>query len=214
MQLETKNLGFKYNTGAWIFRNINVRFDEGTRTALLGESGIGKSTLAKLLSCYEKPTEGSVLLDGAPFTSAYRGYRPVQLIFQHPEKAVNPRFKMRDVLAEGDALDEALLDRLGIDRAWLERYPTELSGGELQRFCIARALGNNTRFIIADELSAMFDPITQAQLWDLLLTEASRRGLGIIAITHEKELAEKICTDFIQMEALYTPAAPHPLPQK
>jgi peptide/nickel transport system ATP-binding protein len=200
MQLETRNLGFRYNAGPWIFRNINIRLREGTRTALLGESGIGKSTLAKLLSCYEKPTEGSVLLDGTPFTSAYRGCRPVQLVLQHPEKSINPRFKMRDVLAEGDVMDEGLLDRLGIERAWLERYPAELSGGELQRFCIARAMGNTTRFIIADELSAMFDPITQAQLWDLLLTEASRRGIGIVAVTHEKELAARICTDFIQME--------------
>jgi peptide/nickel transport system ATP-binding protein len=200
MQLETRNLGFRYNAGKWIFRNVNICLRDGSRTALLGESGIGKSTLAKLLSCYEKPAEGEILLDGLPFTSAYRGYRPVQLIFQHPEKSINPRFKMRDVLAEGDSIDGDLLDRLGIERAWLERYPAELSGGELQRFCIARALGKNTRFIIADELSAMFDPITQAQLWDLLLNETAKRGIGIVAVTHERELADQICTDFIQME--------------
>jgi peptide/nickel transport system ATP-binding protein len=201
MQLETKNLGFKYNGGKWIFRGINICLHEASRTALLGESGAGKSTLAKLLSCYEKPTEGEILLDGVPFTSAYKGYRPVQLIFQHPEKSINPRFKMRDVLAEGDSINDELLQRLGIEGAWLERYPLELSGGELQRFCIARALGKNTRFIIADELSAMFDPITQAQLWTLLLDETARRGIGILAVTHEKDLADKICSEFIDMKS-------------
>ncbi|WP_010254487.1 ABC transporter ATP-binding protein [Treponema primitia] len=201
MRLEAKNLGFKYGgihaEGPWIFRNINLTFDQEKRVALLGDSGIGKSTLGKLLACYEKPTEGAILLGDAVFG---KGYYPVQLILQHPETAVNPRFKLRDTLNEGYTPGEALLDRLGIEPAWLDRYPQELSGGELQRFCIARTLGPQTRFIIADEISAMFDLITQAQIWEALLAEIEIHNIGLIAITHDRDLGKRICEDFIQME--------------
>ncbi|MDR3170675.1 MAG: ATP-binding cassette domain-containing protein [Treponema sp.] len=203
MRLEAKNLGFRYGDGPWIFRGVNLSFETGKRIALLGDSGIGKSTLAKVLARYEQPVEGTVRMDGAAFG---KGYNPVQLILQHPETAVNPRFKMRDVLNEGYTPDDALLNRLGIEGAWLERYPQELSGGELQRFCIARALGPQTRFIIADEMSAMFDLITQAQIWDSLLRETQGRDIGLIAITHDHELGKRICGEFLMMEELYPQA--------
>jgi peptide/nickel transport system ATP-binding protein len=191
--LELRNLGFRYGKGRWIFRNLNACIEPGLITGLLGDSGSGKSTLAKVLARYEAPVEGEVLLGGADYGG--RGYRPVQLIFQHPEKAVNPRLRMRDILNECFPVDEELIDRLGIAREWLGRYPGELSGGELQRFCIARSLGPATRFIIADEITAMFDPITQAQLWDILASEARRRNIGILLITHEQPLASRLCNE-------------------
>jgi peptide/nickel transport system ATP-binding protein len=92
------------------------------------------------------------------------------------------------------------LDRLGIERAWLDRYPLELSGGELQRFCIARALTPATRFIIADEITAMFDLVTQAQIWEALLAEIAGRGIGLIAITHDRDLGRRVCETSILME--------------
>jgi peptide/nickel transport system ATP-binding protein len=109
---------------------------------------------------------------------------------------------MRDTLAEGWKPGDEILERLGIERAWLDRYPQELSGGELQRFCIARALVPAVRFIIADEITAMFDLITQAQLWEALLEETGRRGIGLIAITHDRDLARCICRETILMEDL------------
>ena len=83
---------------------------------------------------------------------------------------------------------------LGIEEDWLGRYPGELSGGELQRFCIARALGAGTRFLIADEISTMLDLITQSQIWHFLLKEASAREIGLVVISHDRELLERVCT--------------------
>jgi peptide/nickel transport system ATP-binding protein len=203
MLLEMKNAGFRYggeeagNRSPWIFRGVNLAFEGGCRVALLGDSGSGKTTLGKLLARYENLSEGEIVFPGAVFG---KGYYPVQLILQHPETAVNPRFKMRDILNEGWTPDEDLLDRLGIERAWLGRYPLELSGGELQRFCIARALGPATRFIIADEITAMFDLITQAQIWEALLDEIETRTIGLIAITHDRDLGRRVCTESILME--------------
>jgi peptide/nickel transport system ATP-binding protein len=205
MRLELKNVGFHYGgEGAgkpqpWLFRGVNLSFESGCRAALLGDSGSGKTTLGKLLARYEKPKEGEIILPGAVFG---KGCYPVQLILQHPETAVNPRFKMRDTLVEGWNPGEELLERLGIERAWLDRYPQELSGGELQRFCIARALAPAVRFIIADEITAMFDLITQAQIWKALLEEIDARGIGLIAITHDRDLGRRVCRETILMEDL------------
>lgn len=190
MRLEGKNIGFSYGKKV-VLRNVSLRVDSGERVGLIAPSGYGKSTLARILAGYEKNYQGQVLLDGQ---SIGKGYNPVQLIYQHPEKAVNPRFRMRDVLEESGMLREDVLDRMGIQRGWLNRYPRELSGGELQRFCVARALGEQTRFLIADEISTMLDMITQAQIWQLLLREASERQLGLLIISHNMELLHKICT--------------------
>ena len=115
------------------------------------------------------------------------------MIYQHPEKAINPRWKLGKTLTEAWEPDEAFLRELGIEQAGLNRYPAELSGGEMQRFCIARALAPQTKFIIADEISTMLDVITQAQVWELLLKVLKERGIGLIAITHSPELAARIC---------------------
>lgn len=199
MRIETSGLGYRYGKRRWLFENVNLTIDSGERVGLLGPSGSGKTTLARLLAGFLKPAAGKVLYDGQP---PGRGYRPVQLVFQHPEKAVNPRMRLSETLCEGYQPDDALLDGLGIERGWLNRFPLELSGGELQRFCIARALGPETRFIIADEMTAMLDVITQAQVFRFLMDEAARRGLGIIAVTHDRDLASRVCTRVIEMDTL------------
>jgi peptide/nickel transport system ATP-binding protein len=203
MRLELKNVGFRYGGEGtpqpWLFRGVNLSFESGCRVALLGDSGSGKTTLGKLLARYEKPTEGEIILPGAVFG---KGCYPVQLILQHPETAVNPRFKMGDVLTEGWSPGDELLERLGIERAWFDRYPQELSGGELQRFCIARALAPAVRFIVADEITAMFDLITQAQIWEALFEEIGSRGIGLIAITHDRDLGRRVCGETILMDSI------------
>lgn len=89
---------------------------------------------------------------------------------------------------------ERLLDELGIQRRWLSRYPHELSGGELQRFCIARALAANPRYLVADEISTMLDAVTQAHLWHFLLNEVEARDLGLVFVSHSPALVRRIAT--------------------
>ena len=201
MQLEARNVSFRYDKhSSWILKDINLTVKAGERVALVGPSGYGKSTLSKILAGYEKPEEGEILWDGKPLPKT--GYCPVQMIYQHPEKAVNPRWKMKKSLKEGWEPDQKTLDDMGIEAAWLERWPTELSGGELQRFCIARVLGPETKFLICDEISTMLDVITQAQIWRKVLDVVEKNHLGLIVVTHNMALAKKVCNRIVELPAL------------
>ena len=201
MQLEARNISFRFGKkGPWILKDINLTVARGERVAIEAPSGYGKSTLSRILAGYLKPTEGQVLLDGNPLPE--RGYCPVQMIFQHPEKSVNPRWKMNRILTESWEPDAGLLEQMGIEREWLSRWPAELSGGELQRFCIARVLGPETRFLIADEISTMLDVITQAQIWQVLLDVVTRKDCGMIVVTHNPHLAGKVCDRVIRLQEI------------
>ena len=112
---------------------------------------------------------------------------------------MNPRWKMERTLKECWEPDEELLKEMGIESEWLKRWPSELSGGELQRFCIARVLGPQTRFLVCDEITTMLDVITQAQIWELLLERASERDLGMAVVTHNMALAEKVCSRIVSL---------------
>ena len=196
MALEARNLYFRYNRKQpWILEDCTLKVERGERLAVTAPSGYGKTTLAMLLAGYLKPDGGDILLDGRPLPK--KGICPVQLIFQHPEKAINPQWRLRRVLEESGELKSDLLDAFGIERAWLDRFPEELSGGELQRFCVARALLSGADYLICDEISTMLDVITQAQIWNVVLEEAAKRSMGIIAITHNQHLAERIATRIV-----------------
>lgn len=199
MKLEAKEVAFRYRReGAFVLQHLNLTVEQGERVGLWAPSGYGKTTLCKLLAGYEKPESGQVLLDGKPVHS-WKGYCPVQMIWQHPEYAVDPRWKMKKIVEEAGPVELRILEGLGIQPAWMERYPMELSGGELQRFCIARALDARTQFLLCDEISAMLDLITQSQLWGFLLEEAKRRKLGMVVVSHSPDLMERVCTRVITL---------------
>lgn len=200
MILEAKNISFRYGeNGREILKDFSLKADSSERVGLAAPSGFGKTTLCKILSGYEKPDRGDILLDGKPLDQ-YGSYCPVQLIWQHPEQAVNPRLRMKSVLEEGDQVDPALVERLGIEKDWMNRFPVEISGGEMQRFCIARAMGKRTRFLLADEISTMLDLITQSQIWHFLIEETRRRQMGMIVVSHSLELLERVCTRVIDLQ--------------
>lgn len=199
MKLEARALSFRYDNGnRQILNNLSMTLASTDRLGLIEPSGFGKTTFCKILAGYEKPDSGEVLLDGKPL-SDFKGYCPVQMIWQHPELSVNPRWKMGEVLKEGDQVEQRIMDGLGIEPDWLNRYPSELSGGELQRFCIARALGQRTRFLLADEISTMLDLITQSQLWNFLLEEVKNREIGLLAVSHSDALLDRICTKMLRL---------------
>ena len=200
MALEGKNLFFRYDRKKpWILEDVSIKIEKGQRLAVSAPSGYGKTTLALLLAGYLEPVKGEILLDGRPLPR--KGFCPVQLIYQHPEKAINPRWRLRRILEESGQRKEEVLDAFGIERGWLDRFPRELSGGELQRFCVARALLSGADYLICDEISTMLDAITQAQLWKVILEEARRREMGILAITHNQHLARRIAEKTIDLSA-------------
>jgi peptide/nickel transport system ATP-binding protein len=201
-KLEGRNISFGYDENRLLLNKVNLAITPGERIGLIGPSGCGKSTLAQILGGLISPASGEVFFNGVPLPK--KGCCPVQLIYQHPEKAVNPRWKMRRTLNEAyqnkQDFDAEFLSQFGIEREWLDRYPAELSGGEIQRFCIARALSPETKFILADEISTMLDVITQAQIWNLLLQTAEKRSLGLLVVTHNEHLAQKVCSRIIRFE--------------
>lgn len=210
--LEVRNLSFGYPGRPALYQGFSLEVAPGERVALRAPSGFGKTTLCQMLAGYLRPSGGEVLVDGQPLPK--RGTCPVQMIWQHPEIAVDPRMRMAVMLAEAGVgnghikhVDDPsvapdhrdLLEELGIRDQWLSRYPHELSGGELQRFCIARALAANPRYLVADEVSTMLDAVTQAKIWRALLHEAERRNLGMVLVSHSPALTERVATRVLEL---------------
>ena len=197
--LEARDISFAHpGARTPLFSGFSLSVGSDERVALSAPSGFGKTTLCRLLAGYERPQEGRVLVDGEPLPK--RGACPVQMIWQHPETAVDPRLRMSKTLEEAGKVPQRLLDDLGIQRRWLSRYPHELSGGELQRFCIARALAANPRYLVADEISTMLDALTQAQIWRFLVAETQARGIGLVFVSHSPALTERIATRVVDLE--------------
>ncbi|NJL19872.1 MAG: ATP-binding cassette domain-containing protein [Leptolyngbyaceae cyanobacterium SM1_3_5] len=195
-----EQLAFRYGRQAFVLQDIDLAIAPGEVVGLSAPSGFGKTTLGKLLAGYLMPTRGRILVDDRPLPP--QGYCPVQLIFQNPELAVNPRWRIRKILAEKQMPDRTLLEALGVHSGWLDRYPHELSGGELQRIAVARVLNPATRYLIADEMTAMLDANTQALIWRMVLDYARSQNLGLVVISHEAALIGRVCDRSIDLMRL------------
>ncbi|WP_114423052.1 ABC transporter ATP-binding protein [Nocardioides houyundeii] len=188
-------------THPWVLEDVTISVAPGEVVGLWGASGRGKTTLAMVLAGFRAPNRGRVVLDGVPLRPT-RGPRPVQLLLQHPERAMNPRWRVRDILAEAcpgapDAASET--DGL-VDRAWLDRRPHEISGGELQRVNLARALAADPAYLLADEVSSSLDAITQALLWRRLADRVHTHGVGVLAISHDQNLLARVADRVVALE--------------
>lgn len=234
--LRAAGLSFAYGSQSPLFAGLDLEVRAGERVALLGPSGVGKTTLCRLLAGILEPSEGSVRVGacepcggcrpavvsrgscrnrgsvessgasrprprGSVESSGVcrpRGPRPVQLIPQHPERAFDPRMRMRDSLGEAGDVDgglaRGLRDRFGVRDEWLDRLPHELSGGELMRCCLVRALMSQPDVLICDESTAMLDLVTQAELWRVIIELQARAGFGLVFVSHSGALVRRIAT--------------------
>ncbi len=199
MELKGSNISFKYpSSKEYILKDIDIHIDNTKIVGLVGDSGSGKSTLCKILAGYVNNFEGSVTLDGQDLPK--KEFCPVQLIYQHPEKVMNPKWKMNQVLDESWMPDDNLLSEFGIQKSWMTRFPQELSGGELQRFSVLRALNPKTKIIIADEMTTMLDAITQVQIITSVINIVKQRNMGMLLVSHDMPLVNEICDEIIYLK--------------
>lgn len=216
MLLEVKRLSEKYQTGFWGQKSVNAVDDvsftikEGEIFGLVGESGCGKSTVTKIILGLLKPTLGSVLYDGRDLTKLNRKdwyplRKEIQVVFQHPQSMFNPRrniyfscaepiklYKMAKNKAEEEEMVYELIERVGLSKDQLKKYPHEISGGQAQRLSIIRALSLNPKLLICDEPTSMLDVSVQAQILNLLKTNKGH-NLSMLYISHDLEIIRAIC---------------------
>lgn len=199
MELTGRNISFKYSSGSrQILKDVDITIDNKKILGLFGDSGSGKSSLCKILAGHVKRYDGEVRLDGNEIPKS--GFNPVQLIYQHPEKVMNPKWKMHEVLEESWDVPDGLLEDFGIQKSWLNRWPAELSGGELQRFSVLRSLNPKTKFLIADEMTTMLDAITQVQIFESVLKIVKERNMGLLVVSHDRDLMDIICDEVIYLD--------------
>jgi peptide/nickel transport system ATP-binding protein len=219
--LEAEGITKRYRTAqGWVvaLENVSFALAPGKRIGLVGPSGSGKSTLARILALLQQPDAGAVLVDRVPvrawgMAAPRHLRRQVQLVWQSPRLATDPRFRIREIIleplaannqlpatkAERTALLEYWADRVGLTPELLDRNPHEVSDGQLQRACLARALVLRPRYLICDELSSMLDVSTQASLLEAIALEERERELGVVLITHDRVLAHHWCDDVVEL---------------
>ena len=189
--LEVQQLTIVQN-GLRLWDSVSFQVSAGERKGISAPSGYGKTTLGRVLAQWQNATSGRVTVGAKPLLK--KGYCPIQLVPQHPELTFNPYRTTGDSLRDAWSPNAAWLDRMAISPVWLTRRPDELSGGELARIALLRALDPRTRYLIADEVTAQLDAHIQAQVWQILLEEVKRRELGLIVFSHNQVLLAKVCS--------------------
>ena len=187
---------------------VSFLIHRGETLALVGESGCGKSTVGRAVLRLVAPTAGQVVLDGQRIDDLSAGKlrplrRRVQVVFQDPFSSLNPRLRVRDVLAEPirnfglakdgaelDARIAALMDKVGLPRDAVNRWPHEFSGGQRQRVGIARALASEPDLIVCDEAVSALDVSVKAQIVNLLQDLQRELGLAMLFISHDLAIVE------------------------
>ena len=187
-----------------VVKDCDFTVHKGEIIGLMGESGSGKSTLAKLLLGLEKPSQGEILLDGQPYSVKKSGVR-ILLVFQDSLHSVNPNFTVEQVLTEALPKDvareeiEAILEDVGLDKSYLNQPARQLSGGQLQRICIARGLLLKPDVLIFDEALSGLDPIVQGRLLRLLYDLWEKYQLTYLFISHDFKLSYALCHRILVM---------------
>lgn len=175
-----------------LWHNFSLNVSRGERVGISAPSGYGKTTLGRVLAGWQPYQQGCITLDDAAIP--LHGYCPVQLVPQHPELTFNPYRTTGQALRDAWNPDAEQLARFHVKAEWLTRKPNQLSGGELARIALLRALDPRTRVLIADEVTAQLDPHIQRDIWQQLIVESQQRPLSIIIFSHQRALLEQVCT--------------------
>ncbi len=235
VQVDDLKMYFPIHTG--LFRShtgdvkavdgVSFSIPAGETLGLVGESGCGKSTVGRAMLRLYQPTAGRVVIDGEDVLTlepeALRKKRPtMQMVFQDPQASLNPRMTLANII--GEPLDEhtnwtgekkiarvhELMDQVGLNRRFINRYPHEFSGGQRQRIGIARALALNPKFIVCDEPIAALDVSIQAQVVNLLEDLQDRLGLTYLFISHDlsmvRHLADRVAVMYLGRIAELSPS--------
>jgi peptide/nickel transport system ATP-binding protein len=214
--LQVKHVTAAYGNGAKVLNDVTVTVPRGRTVAVVGESGSGKSTLARAITGLLPPIEGEVVFNGKSLPPALKDrdkdtLRRIQMIYQMPDTALNPRQTVYEVIGRpiqfyrgltGKKKEERIVELLRMiemDERYVDRLPGELSGGQKQRICIARALAAEPDLIICDEITSALDQIVQEEILKLLLRLQRDLGVSYLFITHDIATVRAISDEIVVM---------------
>jgi oligopeptide/dipeptide ABC transporter ATP-binding protein len=200
--------------------DVSISVPKGKTLAILGESGCGKTTLARALTLLSPPTSGEIIFDGKSISSGKRShvnykklYREMQMVFQDPDSSLDPRLKVRELIAEPckgllgaskrqvDEMVVKSIKAVGLSPEHADRIPAQLSGGQKQRVAIARAIAPQPKLVILDEPTSALDASVQAQILNLLVDLQKNYNLTYVLITHNISVAEYLSDYLVVMYA-------------
>lgn len=238
LALQDITVTYKARTGSWLgrdrihaVRGVSLDVHPGTTTGIVGESGCGKTTLARVMVGLQQPTAGQVLFNGHPMGNSAKLRkaigRSVSVVFQDPTTALNPRMAVRDTLLDplqvhGIGTRESrqqrvreLLELVGLPLSVLDVLPGQISGGQRQRVAIARALTLDPRVMVVDEPTSALDVSVRAQILNLLEELKTDLGVGMVFISHDintvRQVSDRIAVmnagqilEFAQTETLFS----------
>lgn len=209
MLLEVKDIHFSFperdglsKKRKEVLKGISFHMKQGECLGIIGESGSGKSTLGKVILGIEKQDKGNILFENNSKRKVWQDQMSV--VFQDYTTSVNPKFTVLDIIKEPllglnltneekKKLAITLLEQVALGEEYISRYPHELSGGQLQRVCIARAISTKPKFILLDEAISSLDVSIQVQILDLLIELKDKYGLSYLFITHDLTAVTYIC---------------------
>lgn len=201
--------GFRKKSTLRAVEDVSLKITSGQSLGLVGESGCGKSTVARMVARLLDPTAGQILFDGKPLCEAPR--ERVQIVFQDPHASLNPRRSIFQAVAEpliihrnlrGSDLNArvgTLLETVGLPGRFMYRYPHELSGGQKQRVAIARAVALEPTVLVLDEPTSALDVSVQAQILEFLRDLRERLGLSYLFISHNLSVIRMMCDEVAVM---------------
>jgi len=214
--LEVNNVTASYTGTVNVLENIDLKIRRGRTVALVGESGSGKSTLARVITGLLPPSEGSVVYNGNELTRDLKSrpkeqLRVMQMIYQMPDTALNPKQKVNKIIGrplqfyfgmndkECEKKVYELLEKIELSEKYYDRYPPELSGGEKQRICIARALAAEPDLIICDEVTSALDQLVAEEILKLLQDLQNELKVSYLFITHDLATVKAIADEIVVM---------------